>query len=121
MADFTCRRCGECCGPAYFTRAEYKAVQRTAKNMGITLVKQYVGDRPFYLPRALARKMELPPEQIADLAGAGKMDCPFLGRDKAGKCYCRIYNLRPEICRLFGTNPGQNPRLKCPNQERNGG
>jgi Fe-S-cluster containining protein len=117
MADFTCRRCGQCCGAAPFIKAEYKAVRRTAKNMGISLVKHYIEGETYYLPRKLARKLELPPEQIAALIVADKLDCPFLGRDGTGKSYCHIYSLRPEVCRLFGVRPDLSPHLQCPNQE----
>jgi len=113
MSEFTCYRCGNCCGLAPFTKSEYKAVRRTAKNMGITLVKTEIGDRQCYLPRALARLFELPPEKI----DPKKIVCPFLGMDNEGKHFCRVYELRPEVCRLFGVHPEQSPRLVCPRQK----
>lgn len=115
MTDFICRRCGKCCGLVPFTRAEYKTIRKSAEKMGITLVKQYINGKPAYLPRQLARKLELPPEKIAELV---ELDCPFLGKDKDGKALCRIYDLRPGICRLFGNNPEQHPLLKCLVQEQ---
>jgi Fe-S-cluster containining protein len=118
MANFVCRRCGKCCGLAPFTKADYKAARRAAKNLGVTLAKQYIKGKPVYLPRKSARKMELPPEQIAALVDAEKLVCPFLERDATGKSHCRIYSLRPEACRLFGTHPELSPFLQCPNQGR---
>jgi hypothetical protein len=97
---------------APFTKAEYKAVRRTAKNMGITLVKQYIEGKPVYLPREMARKLELPPEQIAALIGADKLVCPFLGR--GGK------NLLPDIqppagsVPLVRNPPGTEPAFAMP-------
>ena len=113
MTEFICQRCGQCCGLAPFTRSEYKAVWRTAKNMGITLVKINIEGQQYYLPRALARLFEIPPEKV----DPEKISCPFLGQDKEKKFYCRIYELRPEICRLFGTHPEDSPRLVCPQQK----
>jgi Fe-S-cluster containining protein len=79
--DFTCKRCGGCCGVVYFTKAEYKSLRSTAEKLGVSLV-----------------------------------DCPFLGKDIDGKSLCRIYEQRPEICRLFGARADLSPCLKCPNQ-----
>jgi len=117
MANFTCKRCGECCGVAPFTRREYKAVRRTAEKLGISLIKQYIEGTPFYIPRSIYNKMSQPLEQIVISLQMGDLDCPFLGKDKDGKCYCRIYDLRPGVCQLFGTRHDIAPELKCPNQE----
>jgi Fe-S-cluster containining protein len=73
--------------------------------------------KPAYFTRQTARKLELPPDKIAELVEQEKLDCPFLGKDEAGKSFCRIYDLRPEICRLFGSNPERHPLLKCPHEE----
>jgi Fe-S-cluster containining protein len=99
---------------APFSKSEYKAVRRTAKRLGITLVKVFIHDQPYYLPRSLARLCDLPPEQI----NPEKISCPFLGKDKSDKYICLVYDLRPEVCRLFGTHPGKSPRLVCPNQKK---
>jgi len=118
MSEFTCHRCGDCCGLVPFNKSEYKAVRRTAKNMGITLVKtEIVIGQHGYLPRALARLFELPPEKI----NPEKIVCPFLGKDAEGKHICRIYDLRPEVCKLFGVHPEQSPRLVCRRQKINEG
>jgi Fe-S-cluster containining protein len=115
MTNFTCHRCGNCCGLAPFSKADYKAVFRTAKNMGITFVKINYSNAVFYLPKPVARILESnTPEKIA--AGEADITCPFLGRDK-GQAFCRIYNKRPEVCRLFGVNTEKHRYLQCPYQE----
>jgi Fe-S-cluster containining protein len=114
--NFTCKRCGQCCGVAPFTRAEYKAVRRTAEKLGVSLVKQYIGEKPFYIPRSIYNKMNQPLEQVVISLNHDELECPFLGTDN-GKCFCRIYELRPGVCRLFGTRADIAPELNCPNQE----
>jgi Fe-S-cluster containining protein len=117
MADFICKRCGECCGPIYFNKAEYKAVCRRAKNMGISLVKGTMYGQRCYLPRDLARKLNKPQEEIKKMIDRFELNCPFLGKDNEGKSFCRIYDVRPGICRIFGSRPDLNERLRCPKQE----
>ena len=115
MADFTCQRCGRCCGAVCFTKTEYKAAFRVAKKLGVSLVKQYLVGKTMYIPRKILRQCEVPREQLKELIVKEKLACPFLGKDDEGKNLCRIYELRPRICRLFGSRPDLDPRLKCPN------
>ena len=115
MNNFTCKRCGQCCGVVPFNKTEYKAVRRTAEKLGVSLVKQYIRGIPHYVPRALLRRMEH--EQVKDLAKSGKLECPFLEKNNDGKSLCQIYELRPAICRIFGTRSDIDPRLNCPNQK----
>jgi Fe-S-cluster containining protein len=117
MGNFICQRCGRCCGPVYFNKVEYKTIQRHANNMGITMVKGKIGESIFYLPRTLSRKLLLPKEEVARLIETGGLDCPFLGKDKEGNSLCRIYDQRPEVCRLFGSHPELDRRMKCPKQK----
>jgi Fe-S-cluster containining protein len=100
-----------------FSRQEYKAVYRTAKSMGISLVKQqFRNGHIYFMSRSLVKKMSnLTLEQLRDR----DLPCPFLGREKDGKACCRIYDLRPQICRIFGSKPEHHPTLKCPYQEPN--
>jgi Fe-S-cluster containining protein len=116
--EFICQRCGGCCGVVYFNRVEYKAIQRRAYNMGITMIKGKIGESIFYLPRSLSRKLLLPKEEVAKLLETGNLSCPFLGKDKDEKSICRIYDHRPEVCRLFGSHPELDERMKCPNQKK---
>ena len=115
MADFTCQRCGRCCGVIAFTKAEYKAVSHAAKKLGVSLVKQHLAGKSMYIPRQILRQCDVPREQLKELIVKEKLACPFLEKDKEGKSLCRIYELRPRICRLFGSRPDLDPRLKCPN------
>jgi len=116
MNNFTCKRCGQCCGPVWFSKTEYKAAFRVAKKLGVSLVKQYLDEKPVYVPRQILRQCVLPRGQIRELIIKEGFICPFLGKDNEGKSLCRIYNLRPEICRQFG-NTDIDPRLKCSNQK----
>jgi Fe-S-cluster containining protein len=115
MTQFVCRRCGRCCGLVPFTKPEYKAVYRIAKGMGITLIKQYIHNEPVYVPRSILNK--LGSMSVQQLLERGSIECPFLERDTQGTSGCRIYKLRPQICRLFGSNAEQHPLLRCPHQE----
>ena len=112
MTDFICRRCGECCGAVWFTKTEYKAVFRVASKLGVSLVKQYLDGKPVYVPRQVLRQSPSPRGQIRDLVIKEGFVCPFLGKDKEGKALCRIYELRPELCRKYGIDP----RMECPKQ-----
>ena len=116
MSGFTCKRCGQCCGVAPFTRAEYKAARRTAEKLGVSLVKQYIEETPCYIPRSIYNKMNQPLEQVIISLNHDELECPFLGTDKDGNCYCRIYELRPGVCRIFGSRHDIDPLLICPNQ-----
>jgi Fe-S-cluster containining protein len=116
MSTFVCRRCGGCCGLAPFGKKDYKAVYRTAKNMGITFVKMNIENHVHYIPRSTARILEAhTPEEIA--SGSVDITCPFLTKDENGKSLCRIYDMRPEVCRLFGINKENHRYLVCPHQE----
>ena len=117
MDEFTCKRCGQCCGPIWFTKAEYKAAWRRAKNLGISLVKGTIEGQRCYLPRGMARKLNRPPEELRKMIDSYELNCPFLGKDKEGKTLCRIYDVRPEICRRFGSRPDLSKRMRCPYQE----
>jgi Fe-S-cluster containining protein len=102
---------------APFTKADYKAVFRLAKNMGITFVKMSYLNTIYYLPRSTAKILESnPPEKIA--TGEVDITCAFLGKDKEEKAFCRIYDKRPEVCRLFGVNTEKHRYLQCPHQEK---
>jgi Fe-S-cluster containining protein len=83
--------------------------------MGITFVKLNYCDDVFYLPRSTAKILESnPPEKI--VAGEVNIICPFLGKDKE-QAFCKIYDKRPEVCRLFGMNTEKHRYLQCPHQE----
>jgi Fe-S-cluster containining protein len=115
MSNFTCRRCGRCCGLAPFSKADYKAVFRIAKNMGITFVKMRLQNTVYYLPRSTAKILvSNHPERIIE--GEVDITCPFMGMDKQ-QAFCRIYDKRPEVCRLFGVNTEKHRYLQCPHQE----
>jgi len=116
MNKFNCKRCGQCCGVAPFTKKEYKEAKKAAAKLGVSLVKQYIGNKPYYIPRSIYNKMNQPLEQVIISVKTADFDCPFLGKNEAGNHYCKIYNIRPEICRLFGSYGHLSEELKCPNQ-----
>jgi Fe-S-cluster containining protein len=114
--NFVCQRCGNCCGLAPFGKADYKAANRMARKMGITFMKLNFHNAVFYLPRSTAKVLvSVPLEKIIE--GQVDITCPFLGKDKDEKTFCRIYDVRPEICRLFGVNADKNRHLQCPRQK----
>jgi Fe-S-cluster containining protein len=100
-----------------FSKAEYKAVSRAAEKLGVSLIKRYLRGEPKYIPRQIVRQCEMSPAAIKEQVAAEKLECPFLGKDGEGKSLCRIYELRPRICRLFGSRPDIDPRMKCQNQK----
>jgi hypothetical protein len=75
MAEFKCKRCGACCGLAPFTKADYKAVRRKAKNLGVSLAKQQIGEKWFYIPRSVEKR--LAHETLENLA-KHPLVCPFV-------------------------------------------
>jgi Fe-S-cluster containining protein len=100
---------------APFTRSDYEAAFEVAKNMGVTFVKRTFNGIVGFLPRSTVEILESnPPERI--LEGDVDITCPFLGRDKE-QAFCRIYDKRPEVCRLFGANTEKHRYLQCPYQE----
>ena len=117
MADFTCKRCGRCCGPVCFSKAEYKAASHAAEKLGVSLVKRYLAGKPMYVPRQIVRQCEMSPAQLKEQTAIEKLECPFLGKDGEGKSFCKIYDLRPRICRLFGSRSDLDPRMKCLSQK----
>lgn len=115
MSEFVCKRCGQCCGLVPFTKKEYNAIRKIAQKRHIGFVKQDLNGKVFYLAKSLAKTLN----NIYNDALDGKeislnhLTCPFLEFNEVGKASCTIYELRPEVCRLFGH--GGHPNLVCPN------
>lgn len=118
MTEFKCLRCGKCCGIVPFNKQEYNAIRDIAKKMHISFVKSELMGKTVYFPKHVYKRFL----EVAEIAEKehrlidNQMDglqCPFLGFDEAGLSYCKIYEHRPEICRLFGK--GGHPFLTCPN------
>ena len=107
---FKCKRCGACCGIVPFNRAEMKAARQQAREMGIIFYKWEWGEKTVYIPTKKEYKNRKFP---ADNIPADVMTCPFLKRDFNGLCSCAIYDIRPQVCRVFGH--GGHPLLQCPN------
>lgn len=114
MSNFVCKRCGKCCGVVPFTAKEYDRIRKIAQKKHIGFIKQEENGKVFYLAKCLAKKVT----DIYNDALAGKeisldnLTCPFLEFDEAGKASCTIYELRPDVCRVFGH--GGHPNLVCP-------
>lgn len=114
MSNFVCKRCGKCCGVVPFTAKEYDRIRKIAQKKHIGFIKQEENGKVFYLAKCLAKKVT----DIYNDALSGKeisldnLTCPFLEFDDSGKASCTIYELRPEVCRLFGH--GGHPNLVCP-------
>jgi len=114
MADFTCKRCGGCCGHVPWRKSEYKAVRSVAEKLRVSFMKQNFDGHIVYLTK----------KHVAVINGGAKnatpenMACPFIGTGKDGMTFCKVYEYRPEICRIFGSRPDLSEHLKCPNQEK---
>lgn len=118
MTKFVCQRCGKCCGIVPFNKKEYNAVRKIAQQRHIGFTKQEMGVETLYFPKSAYRQFNNAMENIKiqnrDIDNQiDRIVCPFLEYDKDGKSRCTIYELRPEICRLFGK--GGHPFLTCPN------
>lgn len=117
-ASFKCQRCGKCCGIVPFSKDEYNAIRKYAKDKHIGFVKAELQGKTVYFPKHAYKKFL----QVAEIAEKehrlidNQVDgirCPFLAYDENGLAYCTIYEYRPNICRLFGK--GGHPFLTCPN------
>ena len=118
MVEFKCKRCGKCCGIVPFSKQEYNAIRDIAKKMHISFVKEDMMGKTVYFPKHTYKKF-IEVAEIAQKQGrlidnqTDGLRCPFLAYDEKGLAYCKIYEHRPEICRLFGK--GGHPFLTCPN------
>lgn len=83
MNDFICQNCGGCCGPVPVTITEYGPIRRAIKNMNRKEVDRLSNQK------------------------RGPLTCPL--RDVENK-RCSVYDARPVVCRLQGTQEG----LECP-------
>ena len=118
MVEFKCKRCGKCCGIVPFNRQEYDQIRDYAKKNHIGFVKGELGGNTVWFPKHVYQKfleageMACKEGRLLDNQLDG-LQCPFLGFDEDGLSFCKIYEHRPEICRLFGK--GGHPFLTCPN------
>ena len=118
MVEFKCKRCGKCCGIVPFSKQEYAQIRAYAEKNHIGFVKGELGGKTVYFPKHVYKRFLEASEQaqregrLLDNQFDG-LQCPFLGFDEDGLSYCKIYEHRPEICRLFGK--GSHPFLRCPN------
>lgn len=114
---FVCKRCGKCCGIVPFTKKEYNDIRTIAQKRHIGFAKQDINGKAFYVAKCLVKKLNYTFNDAIsgkDISLDGLV-CPFLEYDVAGKASCTIYDLRPEVCRLFGN--GGHPCLVCPNNK----
>jgi len=93
---FKCIRCGKCCSTGPNVALTVYDVVRISKHLGVKpsvalkiYTKVIIAD---YIP-------------FIALAGDGLGKCVFLGYDKEGKPYCKIYRARPLRCRLYPAIP----------------
>lgn len=84
-AKFTCRHCGRCCGPIPVTYSEWQLIRRAIRHMPLSEVER------------LEKQNRKP------------LTCPLRDVDNER---CSIYEARPLLCRLQGTQRG----LPCPHQ-----
>lgn len=84
MKNFKCINCGECCGPVPVTEQEAKQIREK--------ISRIPKDKLFQL-----KHQKRPP-----------LTCIFRDTEKNK---CSIYDVRPEICRMFGAYKG----MVCPN------
>ncbi len=81
---FKCRNCGLCCGPVPVTETELNKIKKAVERMP-------------------AKKRERLMKQKRD-----PFTCIFRDSENDN---CSIYNVRPEVCRMFGFYEG----MDCPN------
>lgn len=118
MTEFVCKRCGKCCGFVPFTKKEYNNIRKEANELHIGFEKQDMLGKTVYFPKKLFKLFNSVNEETTDEDIKNimeKMNCPFLEKDENGLCSCKIYDKRPEVCRLFGS--GLHPYLVCPNNK----
>lgn len=115
---FVCQRCGKCCGVAPFTSKEFLGIEQEAKKRGVIFDRcEDKNGNPFYIDHNANAAMMSAIHSLHGMGAIANYRCPFLEIGSNGKSKCAIYNNRPEVCRLFGTNPENHPLLKCPNQK----
>jgi Fe-S-cluster containining protein len=115
---FECKRCGRCCGLTPFTRSDYKRVRRQAEKLRVPFVKQSIEGHTVYFVRSIVEKAL----QAGDINKVSPKDiiCPFLEYDEKKKSSCKIYDDRPSVCRMFGTEGWRGFYLNCPYQNETG-
>lgn len=82
--DNKCSKCGECCGPYL-----------PLTNEDVKRIIKYVKDNNFIAKEPLREEDKM---------------CPFLDKTKENKC--KIYNIRPEICRIYTCRHARNQQLE---------
>ena len=82
IPDFDCDGCGDCCGPIKWFSSEDIAIKDFMKKNNIKYVRWGIEDY-----------------------AKNRFKCPYLTKDKK----CKIYPVRPIICRL----QGHTPKLPC--------
>jgi uncharacterized protein len=83
MKPFKCSNCGLCCGPVPVNEIELKRIQKKLKRMPRTKIEK------------LKNQTRTP------------FTCMFRDEERN---QCAIYNVRPEVCRMFGFYDG----MVCP-------
>ena len=111
---FECKRCGRCCGLSPFTRADYKRVRRKSEKLRIPFVKQEVEGHTVYFVKSIIEAVQ----RAGGIQNVNAKDivCPFLEVDVNKLTSCKIYDDRPQICRMFGTEGWRGITLCCPYQ-----
>jgi Fe-S-cluster containining protein len=112
--EFKCKRCGRCCGLTPFTRTDYKRICRKAEKLHIPFVKQSIKGHTTYLVKCIVKKVQ----KAGSIEKVDPKDivCPFLDYDKDKKSSCKIYEDRPQICRMLGTEGWRGVLFSCPYQ-----
>jgi Fe-S-cluster containining protein len=112
--EFKCKHCGRCCGLIPLTRTDYKRIRQKAEKLHISFVKQTIEGHTTYLVKRIVEKIQ----RAGNIEKVDPKDivCPFLNYDKDKKSSCKIYEDRPQICRMFGTEGWRGVSLCCPYQ-----
>lgn len=82
LKNFKCERCADCC--KYLTIKLYKKDIKEIKKAGYA--QDFFLEYDNYIKSPILRRIN--------------KGCVFLGKKK-GKYYCKIYEIRPKICRLY--------------------
>lgn len=100
MTTFKCQRCGKCCGIVPFSKDEYNAIRKYAKDKHIGFVKTELQGKTVYFPKHAYKKF-LQAAEIAEKEHRlidNQVDgirCPFLAYDEPAWLTAQFTNIAP--------------------------
>lgn len=95
MEQFTCRQCGQCCRNLRFRDAGTADDYRRIRGLGREDILAWMAP-VLREGRLVACRLWIDPD-----TGRYAEVCPWLEQTASGQAYCRIHEIRPEICRHY--------------------